>query len=637
MPSQSMPTRYFIAGLIGLGLFYLGFELFFNRYAMLSVDEFWFAHRIYQYRDGLPYRDFAPYKTVLGYYLLLIPLLFSDGILTTLIFTKQVIALINTCILLGSSLWLTRFFSRSAILTSLSLLVSAEIVLSYSTNIRVDLLGYWFCFFSLLFLLENRFLIAGLLLGLGFITTQKALWYIFASNCALGTCWLASSRRTKTIWQGLQFNFMIVCVIALYVAFWSWLVDGKTVVNSVFYEASVMYHLDWYESARSLFWMAITLYNPLLFLLWPLTLLSVAVTYDDDNTYDHRLFVVTYAIVILLCLIPYKQVFPYYMQVTIPIFFTLYAAFFTWLFAIFQPARSLTILIGKSGLWLLLTLYIAGIIFISLAFQLPPIYLLICLIPLLLGVYLTAQAKSKLTSVFFNLIVITLIFIGFVYPFLQFSIRLMALDGAYQKAQINAIHALLKDGSDYVAGIELIYNKTQPIAGMRHLMGPAIDYLYYPSEKLRPAMLASLYEDPNVTADSVIAAFKKSSVKFYVNNERMAALPDNIKNYLASEYEHFWGSIYLYAPKRRSGQEKFSLKFSGNYLIESAQSDAQSDAQSNHVILNGKKYATHIMYYLKKGNYTSNAHESYRLKLIPEPAALSLNPEFTQDDWKKVI
>lgn len=507
--------------------------------------------------------------------------------------------------------------------------------LSYSTNIRVDLLGYWFCFFSLLFLLENRFLIAGFLLGIGFITTQKAIWYIFASDVALGIYWLVTishvSKNTLSIHNIIQFNLVIASVIIAYLIFWSAIASWNTVIDSVFYEARVMYSLSWYNDARALFWSGIILYNPLLFLLWPLTCMSVLVTYDHDHSYYQRLLVVIYALIILMCLISYKQVFPYYMQVAIPTVLVLYAAFFTWLIAIFKPDTTLKLLVNKYILWLFLVAYIGMVIFIASWFDLPRAYLLICLIPMLIGTHVTRSGHlgHELVTLFFNLIILSMIFIGGIYSLSVFSIKLFKISGAYQKANIEAVNALLQDNSDYVAGIELIYNKTQPIAGMRHLMGPAVDYLYSPSKILRPVMLASLYQDPNVTQKSVIQSLKKSDVKFYVNNYRMNALPHSIKRYLNSQYEHFWGSIYLYAPYITAGEKEIFIKFPGSYQIEAKGDDP--------ILLNGKKYTKNSNVTLQKGKYRSNAKAAYRLKLIPNHSSFTFNPKFLQDEWSKLL
>jgi hypothetical protein len=557
---------FFITFTLMLCMTYLGFELFYNTYAMISVDEFWFAHSAYQYKDSLPYRDFAPYKTVLGYYLLLIPMLVTHGIIGTLIFVKNTLALLNAICLFAGALWLKRYFSRTAILTSLMLVIASEIMLSYSTNIRVDLLAYWFCFFSCLCLLDRRYLIAGLLIGLGFITSQKSIWFLIASNVAL----FASPVYRKDI---LRFNAITLLVIAVYMITWSIIASTATVINSMFYEASAMYSLDWYNDSRATFWRLIILYNPLLFILWPITLISLYIKPTNDKHYDERLFIVLYAFTILLLLIPYKQIFPYYMQITIPVFFMLYAAFFSWVFAYLSERTTLTYVLSK------------------------------------------------------QLVMIIAIFAGAIYPFGLFAAKMMGLKGDYQKANLHTVNSILQTNDDYIAGIDLIYTRTQPIAGLKHLMGPAIDYLYYPSEKIRPVMLASLYEDPTVTAQSVVTALKESNVKLYINNYRMDALPPTIKQYLRSQYEHLWGSIYLYAPRITKGKQSIHVKFTGNYLIESA--------SPNRILLNGKLISLHSIRHLTKGDYLSNAKQEYRLKFLPDN--VTLDQRYQQDDWPMMM
>lgn len=625
-----MPRNYFLLSVTSLCTMYLLFEFFFNSYAIFSVDEFWFAHSIYQYKDHLPYRDFPPYKTILGYYLLLPPMLSARGVMQTLIFTKNAFTLLNTLILFTTGFWLTRFFSRIGVISSLAIIVSAEIVLSYSTQLRVDLLSYWFCFFSLLFLLEKRYLVAGILIGLGFATSQKAIWYMFASNCALGVHWL-QDRRVKHIWSIARFNSICVGIIVIYLVFWSWVSDWSTVFKSVFLEAAAMYQLDWYESARTLFWQNILLNNPLLFLLWPITFLNVLITYDEDAGYQSRLFVTIYASVILLCLVPYKQIFPYYTQVTIPVFFVLYAAFFSWLFEVFKENRTRRLIIPEKIFWVMLFLYELALLVVIMTLDLPEFYVLISFIPVSLIFYATQKhdIQKKIASPLLQLTIVTIISIDLIYPFILLPTKLIDINGAYQRTQIEVVNTLLQDGSDYVAGIDFIYNKTQPIPGLRHLRGPAIDYLYNPTRKLRSIILPSLCEDPTATVDSVITALAHSSVKIYVNNYRINALPKKIKNYLHSQYEHWWGSIYLYAPHIDAKAQNIVLKFSGNYLIESASND--------FITLNDKRYFPGAIVSLQKGNIKSNAAHAYRLKLIPANIPFVLDSSHKNDDWVKVI
>lgn len=569
-------NRYFIAGIISLCLFYLFFELFFNSYSMITVDEFWFAHRIYQYKDGLPYRDFAPYKTVLGYYLLLPAMLVKHNVIATLVFMKDMIAVVNSLVLLAASLWLTRFFSRPAILASLALLVFSETLLTYSTQIRVDLPAYWFALFAILLLLENRYILAGLLMGLGFITSQKCIWYIFACNCALAVNFLLFTRNKKFIANIILFNLSCLSLLCLYIGFWSWMSSWQTVFNSIFQEASIMYALDSYESARKLYWHTIIQYNPVLFLLCPFTLISALITDRHDTAYKQRIFILTISTVMMICLLFYKQPFPYYMQVMFPVFLLLYTAFFDWLVHMFTVTT-----------W---------------------------------AAYLRAPYAKLCISTIFIAIVI--------YPLAPFLKKISHTSSLYQKANLETTRALLADNSDYLAGIELFYDRTQPIAGLRHLGLTALDYLRAPSEKLRPAMLASLYATPDVTMASAIEALKKSYVKLYINNYRMNALPAPIKAYLASEYEHLWSSIYLYSPTITPQNTHPLIRFTGKYELESG--------NNSRVSIDGHYYQNHAQLRLASGIHQSSSRRSYRLKLMPENIK-NLDPDFQNDQWQRIM
>ena len=238
-------------------------------------------------------------------------------------------------------------------------------------------------------------------------------------------------------------------------------------MSSIFYDASVLYQLDWYDSARKIFSYAITLFNPLLFFLSPLAFISLFVTYDDDKTRHRRLFVIIYTYTILACLIPYKQIFPYYIQVTLPAFIAFYAAFFTWLYAIFKPERTLHLSISLFTFWLYLLACILAIFYIVNALDLPGIYVLLSTVPLILGVYITYHACMKdMSGLFLNTIFAIIITAGYLCPYKLFFDKMVISDNTYQVANLYAMNQLLQDGSDYVAGIDLIYNRRQPIDGL---------------------------------------------------------------------------------------------------------------------------------------------------------------------------
>jgi hypothetical protein len=626
--SKTYPVWNYTTGILLLCLVYFIFQLFNNQYTIWSVDDFWFAHRIYQFKNGIPYRDFSPYKTVLGYYLLLPTMTFGQSVLTPLLYTKQFIALLNTLFFAISAFWLNRFFSKPAIFTTLLLLISTPFVLQYSTNIRVDLVSFWLCLFSVLFLLNNQFLWAGITLGIAFLTSQKVLWYIEASDLALGAYWLFAARRKTIFFGAILFNLALVITVAMYIAIWSWFAGLQTVLHNMFYEAYIMFQLDVYDSTRRFFWGYSLSQNPLVFLLWPLSLLTLFVSPANDALQGKRIFIVVYASVILFCLIPYKQVFPYYMLTTLPAFILLYTAFFSWMYALLQNKPPITIhIIGKEGIYGLILLYCISFLYINIIFVLPPICLFIGLIAILLGIKITRETHSTLSVATPAILFAILFFLGMVYPLVLLAKTLTTSSGRYQRSMVQLTHALLQEGGDYLAGIELIYNKNQPIPGLRHLDVPALSYLYNPTEKLAKAMLASLYHTPDISIEKAIHYLDNSSVKFYVNNYRIRVLPPKIKAYLTANYAHFWGSIYLYAPSIQPKTKAFYIKFSGKYLAE-----CSSNIEIDHI-----KIKPNSTLELTRGIHTSLTKTPYRLKLQEENITSFLKPEDKKDQWLMVL
>lgn len=625
--TRAITTRLFYCLIFSLGAFYFSIEIFLNFYTMLSADEFWFAHHTQQYLEYLPYRDFAPYKTVVGYYFLLPFMSLSKDIINTLVFTKHALAFVNCLIIMGASIWLSRYFSRGAILTSLFLFVTAEIVLTYSTNIRVDLFAYWFCLLGLLCLLDSRLAMTGLLFGLGFITSQKTLWCWLALNASLCIDWLCLNRNRNTLKSILHFNFMSATPLLLYIFFWAYFASPKIVIQSVFLEAVTMYQLEWYAAARALFWHTILLFNPFFFLLLPLTILSLVVTYQDDKTYALRLKLIVYSMFLLIFLIPYKQIFPYYLQIMYPALLTTYAAFFTWFYGLYQAQE---IQLKSHFLVLLIVLcYLALLITLIIQLDLPYAYLIMGVIPIAFYKIVTNFHQSESQKLWRILQLIIALFMGVIYPIILFSIATTQLNGEYQRANLRAINNLLRDGSNYLAGVDLIYNKNQPIVGMRHLNGPSLAFLTNPSPELQKAMLPALELDPHVSIGQVLYDLKKTAVKFYVNNYRIMNLPLSLKKYLSNQFEHYWGSIYLYAPEIAAGRHHVRLKFPGQYLIETTSSEP--------VIINGKAYHANSVLFLRFNHLMSQATQPFRLKLLPSESNLFWNAGFQQDQWQKII
>jgi hypothetical protein len=623
-------SNSFLLALTLLCAAYLVFQFFYTSYEILCVDDFLFAHRIYDFKHALPYRDFAPYKTVLGYYILWLPMMLSHGIIQPLLNTKHLIVVINTAVIFSASFYLRHYFSKIAILLTLLLLFCAEITLVYSTNIRVDLLGYWFCLISVLLLLENKNALAGLFIGLGFLTTQKVLWYIAASDAALGVYWLSVNFRKETLKNIIVFNAACVLTVASYILFWGVIDNFQTVLSSVFYEAYLMYHSDIYDSTRKLFWTITVHNNTLLFLLAPTTLLSLLIKPAEDEAYGKRVFILVYSAVILFGLIRFKQVFPYYMVALIPVFLLLYSAFFSWLLQLIRQSQSVLV-VGKMGVWAAVILNLAILIYLVNLLSLANINLFIGLIPIIIGLTATGTPKNIYLAMRDARleIIATIIFTGCVISLAQFINSSQLYNNHYQRTMLSLATNLLneKNGGDYVAGIEFFYNKTQPIDGMRQLDALAMTYLYHPTEKYQKLMLASFYNSA-VTKAQVLTELKKSQIKLYINNDRMRALPATIQEYLHSQYEHYWGSIYLYAPLTQAGSGQTEIKFAGKYLLEISGTAIQLD---------GRDIEPDSIFELTQGQHAYAAQTSFRLKLLPNTPLAHAQMNMAIDEWYRMF
>lgn len=619
IPSHTR-TPTLIIGLISLAYFFLSAWL--NAHTMISIDEFWYAHRIYQYRSGLPYRDFSPYKTVLGYYVLLLPMLLKHSYLSTLILLKNTLSLINALGFFISAVWLSRYFTKRAVILALLAVIFSETVLAYATQIRVDILAYWFALFALLSLLDKRVCTAGLLLGIAFTISQKIIWYWFASNVGLGMVWLFADRNTTTFKNIIRYNVIIVSVIVIYALFWSWMSSPRIVWDSVVGEASIMYHLDWYARARDLFWRIILTLNPFLFLLAPTTLVSLVT--QDDPDFKKRLFLVPTALTVLLCLVPYDQVFPYYMQVTIPAFLLLYASFFSWLIALGDQraiVRSVPVMLA------LLSFSAAMIIAHVLRFHLPLPYLMLLIFPVGVLVLLSPAARA-LRSLTLTLLVMTGVFMGGIYPLSLFAGNVWQENPGYQQANLTEALAWLKGGGGYLAGVELFYGIDQPIAGLRHLIGPAIDFLRNPTPELTQVMTASQYEDKTATLPRVIADLNHSHVAFYINNYRIEALPRALKHALNERYLHWWGSLYTYAPHVRANTPTFELAFTSAYRVIT---------DSSSVIIDGQRLKAGQVVSLAEGRHQSGSHTDFRLQRLPPATVPTPDPRYHRDQPARFI
>ncbi|CDZ79004.1 hypothetical protein BN59_03319 [Legionella massiliensis] len=616
MPSVLSQRFFLILSLICLT--YLGIECCYIPYASFSLDDFWLAHHNSKYLQGLPYRDFLPYKTVLGYYVFLPPFILAQGNLTTLIVVKLWVTLINVFFIAFLAIWLKRFFSAPAILTALVLTIFTPVFLFSSVDIRVDLLAFWLCLVSVLFLFEEKYILAGISIGLGFLICQKVAWYIIATNLGLIIQGLIEDRSWKKAKAIFIFNLSAFIMLSGYILFWTSVSSFSTVIQSIFYEPLLIAEVKRYLASRNGYWSLNINNNPGYALLWPLALYGILIL-----PLKNRIFLLTYTLTILLFILGCKQPFPYFLVVASPLLLLLYSAFFSAAYR--ENSFYLCIKKHKKTTLIFSLLYLVFLLFLSYQFALESIYLFAALIPLLLYAIVLNDNAEPLSHYIF----ITLLILGLIFPVITFIHLLPGINGHYQKATIHMMERLLKDGGTYIAGVPLLLNIEQPIPGLAHLTGPSLDYLYNPSKTAYPTITLSSLDFSPDTVEQIIQDINKAPIKFYVDNDRFHYLPPAVHHYLESQYQHLWGSIFFYAPRVSKGQQRIELKFAGSYLVEAPQ-----DAQ---IYLDNEKLNPGSIIHLNQKRYHSEANADYRLALRPSSFKAQRNPLFKTNHWQKVL
>ncbi len=200
-------------------------------------DEFHEAVLVSKLRYSIPYLDVQFYKNVLGYYLKLPLLLLPFSWFDKLIVTRIVLGLF----FLANLYYIVRALKNivNIRLYSLSLVVSLFITQSllHTSAYRVDLLNFLFGYWSLIFLLKNRLLLAGIISGVGFCISQKGAIYCVAGAVTILTMWPKNKEGVKDL---ARFGFGGAVVVLFYVLFWGIISDPIQVINTIFFRDAIM-------------------------------------------------------------------------------------------------------------------------------------------------------------------------------------------------------------------------------------------------------------------------------------------------------------------------------------------------------------------------------------------------------------
>lgn len=211
-----------------------GFLFIISLFRPFISDEFHEAVLVSKLFKLTPYKDFLYYKNVLGYYLKAPLLMLPISWWSKLVLTRVTLFLFFLLHFILFIIKARKFFSPLLLTLSLGLayLISQSIL--HTVAYRVDLITMVVCSFALLFTLDRKFLVSGLLLGVAFLISQKAGLYYLP---LFGVITVLQPKEFKPF---LRVSFGILIPVVIYILFWGFLSDFKTVIYTMFIQDTIM-------------------------------------------------------------------------------------------------------------------------------------------------------------------------------------------------------------------------------------------------------------------------------------------------------------------------------------------------------------------------------------------------------------
>lgn len=412
-----------------LCLLFLALQVLYILKRPLVMDEFQNAFATHRFAEQVPYRDFAPYKTVLGYYIQLPALVALEGTWWPLLAVKLQMAAFVTLALAFAALRLGRRFNPRAVLLGLGLLIVMSTFAERAAALRLDMLTGLLGLASLILLLDRRYLLAGLATGLSFLISQKGIFYVFAGNVGIALCWLYAERTVRQLRGWLAFNLAALAVLVAYVGFWSGWASFEEVIRSTFFSHADITFSRLYDNMLQ-YWSQTLSRNPLFYLLALLGLKRLAEGSPSHLGRWRQVLLAAYGATLIGLSAIHRQPWPYFFVLLIP------------------------------TLWILLVAYLDA--------EMP------------LWPDRTAWHRGALAS--------ALVGLGFLLPLSRLPANL-ARDAGFQRSMIRLTDRLLENDESYFAGTELLLDRPQALATLSWLDVPRARALaqtpIYELERLR--------------------------------------------------------------------------------------------------------------------------------------------------------
>ena len=541
--------RTVLIALLGL---YLAIELVYVHRLPLAMDEFQFASEIVRYQT--PYRDFVPYKNLLGYSLQSIS--FALGRVlglspwSNLILLKSMLA-VAVAASIGLAGWrMRRWFEERAILAATALLVPMSTFLERSAVLRVDMLASLFGLAAVMAAMGGAWTIAGGFVGVAFLVTQKAAYFFVSLGGVLAFDALCRRDAKEAARQGLRFVSCACAPVLVYLVFYSVSSSFSAVVEATFFRSAQVALWTDYADLRATFWWQTVSRNPVFYAISLGGLLALlasswsafvrpATTESGGARREGagpRGRLAVHGILLLVLCALHRQPWPYFFVFLIPSAWLTSVAALEWL-----------------G-----TIDLGG---------------------------LTESRRSIALGL--------LVAIGMAIPVARIP-SVLDRDNAYQRNNFEVLDAILGPEESYLAGVNVLYHRPFQPAGVRWLDRRRIAEIEAQNPEERRAFLASLEGAP---------------IKAVLRNYRTGALPEEIRDFLAERYRRVYGSISTSAPYCRP-DDGVTIRFPGTYLVSLHE-------DQKRVNLDGRFLPPGSAVDLDPGRYPVAPPGGCRLQLVP--------------------
>ncbi len=314
-----VPRTKFYIGLSIVGVIFVYTQLWRTFRIPFVRDEIEGALSVFRLTREIPYCDFTPYKTVIGYYIQLPTLLVATDAWNGLILMRLQLVAINIIFLFYLSRYLYRQYSAVAMLGALLVLVSNVNFYIHASSIRVDMLTAIAGFYALLLLLSGKYFWSGFLCAASFFISQKGAYYIISQIVACGLMFLymppieALKRRFLPMIAGMG------CTTLAYGIFWAPCFRVSLLVEKVFIKHADKAFGDVYRESLNFleFWYLALQANWFYYLLFFTGLLHLFLDRRESNVREETLLF-GYSATLMFLSVNHAQPWPYFFVIFLP-------------------------------------------------------------------------------------------------------------------------------------------------------------------------------------------------------------------------------------------------------------------------------------------------------------------------------